>query len=85
MPPNDPRLRPALERSLPADAVPGGEIRYARGRWLVLFGDGDWHPVQVRAWRKDRAGRDVADVEWSIAGETWGESYQVDKAKMREG
>jgi len=84
MPPRDPRLCPALERSLPADAVPGGPRLSVREPWLVLFGDGQEHQVTVRAWRKDRQDRDVIDVEWHAAGDTWGESYRADLRKMRE-
>lgn len=85
MPPRDPRLCPALERALPADDVRGGPYRADGQRWLVLFGDGDWHPVTVRAWRKDRYGRDVIGIEWHAALETWGESYVAEPGKIREG
>lgn len=67
---------------MPADAVPAGMIRFARDPWLVLFGDGGWYPVEVRAWRKDRSRRYVIDVEWHTGGETWGESYLADPAMM---
>lgn len=84
MPPRDPRLCPALKRSMPGDSVPGGEIRFTRDPWLILFGDGQWHQVEVRAWRKDRHGRVVVDIEWRIQGEMWGESYVADAERMRE-
>lgn len=75
MPPRDPRLCPALERALPCDAAPGSSRVPERPEPLeVLFGDGAWHLVSVRAWRRDRYGRDVVQVEWHIGGETFGES-----------
>jgi hypothetical protein len=82
MPPRDPRLCPALDRALPADDRPG-PVRMERIVWEVLFGDGAWHPVTVRARRTDRLGRDVVDVEWYSEGENWSESYVVDEAKLR--
>lgn len=85
MAPRDPRLRPALERALPADDVPGTtripdwpELRQ------VLFGDGEWHPVSVRSWSTDRFGGTVIGVEWYADGSTWGEEYRFDAAKVRE-
>jgi hypothetical protein len=84
MPPRDPRLCPVLERALPADFAPSAEIRHASERWLILFGDNHWHPVLVRAWRQDRFGRDIADVEWHAAADTWAEAYVVDLDRMRD-
>jgi hypothetical protein len=85
MPPRDPRLCPALERALPADSL-GGDPGYRpdRSPWLFLFGDGEWHPVSVRAWQRDRHGREVVQVEWSADGSTWGGSYIADRSRMRE-
>jgi hypothetical protein len=82
-----PRDRPALERAMPADDVPGGQYRADRRTWLVLFGDGDWHPVTVKAWRADRRGREVVDIEFWDAAElaTRTGSYVVDRQKVREG
>lgn len=82
MPPRDPKLCPALDRAMPADDVPG-TMRDDGTLWDFLFGDGDYHPVTVRAWRTDRLGRDVIDIEWHAAGATWGESYRVDRSKIR--
>jgi len=84
MPPRDPRLCPALERALPAGDVPGGEYRPVREPCLVMFGDGQWHQVTVRARRKDRLGRDIIDIEWHAAWSTWNESYVATPELMRE-
>lgn len=85
MPPRDPRLRPALERALPSGS-PGRDPGYREDRspYLFLFGDGGWHPVQARAWWRDKHGREVVQVEWSADGSTWGEAYVVNPAMMRE-
>lgn len=86
MAPRDPRLRPALEVSWPADADPAAPARRGSG-WdlrLVLFGDGEWHRVTVRAWRTDKAAREVIDVEWRAAGSTWSESYLFNAERVRE-
>jgi hypothetical protein len=82
MPPRDPKLCPALDRAMPADDV-AGTMRDDGTIWLVLFGDGEEHSVTVRAWRTDRLGRDVVDVEWYAAGTTWGESYIADLDRIR--
>lgn len=84
MPPRDPKLRPALERALPADDVPGStRVLPWPERWLVVFGDGERHLVWVRARRTDRLGRETVDLEWYAAGSTWTESYLAAPAKMR--
>jgi hypothetical protein len=46
-----------------------------------------WHPVTVRAWRRDRRGRDVVDVEYWDPEEltTRVGSYVSDPERMREG
>lgn len=63
MPPRDPRLCPALDRALPADDVPGSTVVLDwPERVLVLFGDGEWHPVRIRSWCEDNRGRTVAHV-----------------------
>ena len=87
VPPRDPRHRPDLERAMPSDDVPGGQYREDGRTWLVLFGDGDWRPVTVKAWRADRRGREVADIEYWDAGElaTRTGSYVVDRQKVRVG
>jgi hypothetical protein len=84
MPPRDPRLRPALERALPGDSGIFDGYRDDNSPWRFLFGDGEWHPVSVRAWWTDRHGRTVVQVEWHAAGSTWEESYLFDEEKARE-
>ena len=84
VPSRNPRLRPALERAMPADAASSTGVELACEPLLVLFGDGKWHLAAVRARRKDRIDRDVIDVEWHAAGDTWGESYVCDPERMRE-
>jgi hypothetical protein len=84
VPPRDPRLRPALERALPAGS-PGHDpgCRSDRSPWLFLFGDGEWHRVTVRAWWRDCLGRQVVQIEWHINGSTWEETYLFDNEKAR--
>lgn len=88
MPPRDPRLRPALERALPADdpepGDPAAEWRSDFSPWEFLFGDEDWHPVTVKAWWLDKSKRQVVQIEWHIDGETWAESYRAVPERMRE-
>lgn len=86
MPPRDPRLCPALERALPADS-PGRDPGWRDGLnlpWRFLFGDGEWHVVRARAWWTDRHGRAVVEIEWHAAGDTWNESYLVNREHIRE-
>lgn len=86
MPPRDPRLCPALERAMPSDAVPGSAVVCSPpDRLEVLFGDGSWHPVSVRARRRDRCGREVVQIEFCAEGSTWGEAYLFNAERMREG
>lgn len=86
MPPRDPRKCPALERALPADDLPGStHVPGWPERRLVLFGDGEWHPVSVTAWRRDREGAVVIDVEWYADGSGWSESYRYDGERVRKG
>ena len=85
MPPRDPKLCPSLERALPGDS--GAFLEYrdeGNAPWRFLFGDGQQHPVQVRAWWTDRQGRAVVQVEWHIDGSTYEESYIVDLERMCE-
>lgn len=84
MPPRDPRLCPALERAHPADSPGPGTPVYEPGSREILFGDGEWHLVHVRAAWTDRYGRTVVSCEWHTGADTWTESYLVDEAKMRE-
>jgi hypothetical protein len=86
MPPRDPKLCPALERALPRDS-PGRDPGRRDGLnlpWDLVFGDHEWHRVRARAWWTDRLGREVVEIEWHADGSTWGESYIVDRSRMRE-
>jgi len=85
MPPRDPRLCPALEVARPGDS-PGRDPGYRDGEnapWDFLFGDHEWHRVSVRAWWRDRLGREVVQIEWHADGSTWEESYVVNHGRMR--
>lgn len=85
VPPRDPRLCPALERALPADAVPGSAVVLEQPEpWLVLFGSGEWRTVHVRQRSRDRSGREVIGVEFYIDGGAWSGSYVADPEKMQE-
>jgi hypothetical protein len=84
VPPRDPRLCPALERALPADDAGYSDYHDGPGYREVLFGDGGWRFVTVKAWWRNAAGRVVVQVEWSIEGETWTEDYLADPKRMRE-
>jgi hypothetical protein len=87
MPPRDPRQQPDLEEGKPADDIPGGPYRRDGNVQLILFGgqDPEWRPVRILAWREDRHGREVIDVEWHLDGETWGGTYIADREKIRDG
>lgn len=69
---------------MPADAIPGGPYRGDGNVWMILFGDGGWHPVTVKAWRRDRLGRDVIDAEWHAELATWSGAYVARPEKVRE-
>ena len=84
MPSRDRRLNPALKRALPADSVGYTGWEHVGRLCEMLFGDGAWHPVTVKARWVDRRGRAVVQVEWSIAGDTWLESYRADPERIRE-
>lgn len=72
MPPRDPRECPALERSLPSDAIPDGTYRAEGIPADVLFGDGEWRQVTIVARWDDRHGTG------------WSEAYLYDAGKFRE-
>jgi hypothetical protein len=55
-------LNPALEVALPADAA-AGDYEHDHALCEFLRGDGEWHSVTIRGWRKDVHGRQVVDVE----------------------
>jgi hypothetical protein len=73
---------------MPADSPGRGpDPSYRTGLnlpWDFLFGDGDWRRVRARAWWRDRHGREIVEVEWSIGRETFNETYLVDRERMRE-
>lgn len=83
MPPRDSRLCPALERALPADSGETSGYRIVRELREVLFGDGRWHPVTVRAAWRDGQRRWVVQLAWPAGGELWQESYLWQQEKMR--
>jgi hypothetical protein len=85
MPPRDPRECPALERALPASIPGGSEYRRAGVIATVLFGDGSWRDVLVKAWLRDDRGRWVMQIEWSAGAERWTETYVYVAGKVREG
>lgn len=87
MPPS-PRNRPTLKVAKPDDTTrreTGWHRDESDTGWEMLFGDGHWHPVDVRAWWTDDRGRSVVQIEWTAEMSTWGETYVVDQSKMKEG
>ena len=84
MPSRDRRLNPDLERALPADSKGYTDWEHVGRLCEALFGDGEWRPVTVKAQWRDRLGRAVVQLEWSIGGETYVESYLADPEKVRE-
>lgn len=86
MPPS-PRNSPALEAAKPGDTTrrdTGWHRDESETGWEMLFGDGEWHPVDVRAWWTDDRGRDVVQIEWRAELSTFGGSFLADPEKMRE-
>src|ERR1039458_5868883 len=59
----DPSREPALERAMPADAVPGSTIP-EDSEAEILLRDGTWVWAQVIGQRKDRHGRWCVGVRW---------------------
>lgn len=87
MPPS-PRNSPALEVALSTGTKRPGDHGWRDGnreRRLLLFGDGQWHPVRVLAWWVDDHGREVVQAEWFAELSTWHGSYVADPERMREG
>jgi hypothetical protein len=84
MPPRDPRLCPDLERARPADSTGDSDYRSVREIREVLFGDGEWREVQLRAQWLDMAGRLVIQLEWSANRERWTEAYVSDPERVRD-
>lgn len=70
---------------MPADSPGGYDSRWRQDHspWHFLFGDGEWHWVQARAWWNDRHGRRIVQIEWYADGATWGEAYVAEADKMR--
>jgi hypothetical protein len=80
----DPSREPALERAMPADAVPGSTIPEDTEA-EVLLRDGTWVWAQVIGQRKDRHGRWCIGLRWyaspSVGGrEGW---YLFDPGRIR--
>ncbi len=59
----DPSREPALERAMPADAVPGSTIPEDTEAEILLR-DGTWAWAQVIGQRKDRHGRWCVGLRW---------------------
>jgi hypothetical protein len=60
---SDPAREPALERAMPADAVPGSTIPEDTEAEILLQ-DGTWAWAQVTGQRKDRHGRWCVGLRW---------------------
>src|ERR1700704_6447901 len=63
MVPSAPAREPALERAMPADAVPGSTIPEDTEAEILLR-DGTWVWAQVIGQRKDRHGRWCVGIRW---------------------
>src|ERR1035438_6093970 len=59
----DPSREPALERAMPADAVPGSTIPEDSEAEILLH-DGTWVWAQVIGQRKDRRGHWCVGLRW---------------------
>jgi len=75
---------PAAARPPPPTTPAPPDWQRVRGPRMILFGDGQWHQVQLRAQWTDRMGRPVIQIEWYVAGEAWGGSYRADPEKIRD-
>src|ERR1700733_1071044 len=87
MPPS-PRNSPALEVALSRDTTrrdTGWHRDESKTGWEFLFGDGQWRPVDVRAWWTEDGWRDVVQIYWTAEHSTWSGSFLFDPEKMREG
>jgi hypothetical protein len=60
---SDPAREPAMERAMPADAVPGSTIPEDTEAEILLQ-DGTWVWAQVTGQRKDRHGRWCVGLRW---------------------
>jgi hypothetical protein len=88
MPPS-PRNRPALEVARSRDSRRPGDHGWHRDEsetgWEMMFGDGGWRLVDVRAWWTDDRGRDVVQIYWAAELSTWTGEFVADVQKMQEG
>ena len=81
---SDPAREPALERAMPADAVPGSTIPEDTEA-EVLLQDGTWAWAQVTGQRKDRHGRWCVGLRWYASPAVGGREgwYLYDPALIR--
>jgi hypothetical protein len=88
MPPsprNSPALTPTESRDTTRENIGWHRDESPTG-WEMLFGDGEWHSVDVRAWWLDDRGRQVVQIEWFAELTTWGGTFLADiPGRMREG
>jgi hypothetical protein len=80
----DPSREPALERAMPADAVPGSTIPEDTEAEIQLQ-DGTWAWAQVTGQRKDRHGRWCVGLRWYASPAVGGREgwYLYDPAFIR--
>jgi hypothetical protein len=80
----DPAREPALERAMPADAVPGSTIPEDTEAEILLQ-DGTWAWAQVTGQRKDRHGRWCVGLRWYASPAVGGREgwYLYDPAFIR--
>ena len=81
---SDPAREPALERAMPADAVPGSTIQEDTEAEILLQ-DGTWAWAQVTGQRKDRHGRWCVGLRWYASPAVGGREgwYLYDAALIR--
>jgi hypothetical protein len=81
---SDPAREPALERAMPADAVPGSTIPEDTEAEILLQ-DGTWAWAQVTGQRKDRHGRWCVGLRWYASPAVGGREgwYLYDPALIR--
>jgi hypothetical protein len=73
--------RPALEPASPSEPAEAVTVRELAE---VLFTDGEWRPVRIRARWRDPSGREVVQVEYHAGGDTRSGAFVMDEAKMRK-
>jgi hypothetical protein len=81
---SDQDREPALERAMPADAVPGSTIPEDSDA-EVLLRDGSWVWCRVIGQRKDRHGRWAVGIRWYASSAVGGREgwYLYDRAGIR--